>query len=517
VPLLDRPWIAAAALGYLVVVLAIGVWAMRRTRDQRDFFIAGQRLGLWVTALATMSAAFSGFVFLGGPGLAYRIGAASLWIVAPVGFTSGLLCWTVARRLRALAGVAEVLTVPDAVAARFGDGPAGRAAAGLAAAAIVVGTVGYLGAQLLALGTVIEAVAGTRDLLGPWSLPAAMAVGTAVVLFYSAAGGMVAGVYTDLVQGALMMMAALAVFGAALAAGGGPGAILAAIAGSERFGPGFVDPLGTVPAATAFGFFFVFGVGVLGQPQMLHKFYMLRDPSRLRWMPLVLGGSQIVCLLIWLGVGLVVPALVAGGGMAPLARPDDAAPAFLLGFAPDWLAGLVFAGILAAVMSTADSFANLGAAALVRDLPRAFGRPAGDGRDGLGRGRVATVALTVAAAAVAWLYGDLIALLGTFAFGTFAAALAPALAVGLGWRRVTAGAAAASIAAGGALNLGLELAARQTLFPGLATLLPPGVPPSAVALAASFTVLFAVTGWDVLRRGPSAEPPLPAEIRAALD
>ena len=71
-PVLDRPWIVAVASVYLIAVLVIGFWAARRTRTTRDFFIAGQSIGLIVMALATMSAAFSGFVFLGGPGLTYR-------------------------------------------------------------------------------------------------------------------------------------------------------------------------------------------------------------------------------------------------------------------------------------------------------------------------------------------------------------------------------------------------------------------------------------------------------------
>ena len=229
-------------------------------------------------------------------------------------------------------------------------------------------------------------------------------------------------------------------------------------------------------------------------------------------MPLALGGSQILCLLIWLGVGLAVPALVAQGRLPPLANADDAAPRFLLAFAPEALAGLVFAGILAAVMSTADSFVNLGSAALVRDLPRACGRRVGDE---LAWGRVASVALALGAAVVAFLYDDLIALLGTFAFGTFAAALAPALAVGLNWRRVPAAAATASIAAGAGLNVGLELLGRQTLWPSLPKL-PAGVLPSAVALAASFTVLFSVTGWDAWRRR-GTDPPLPDDVRAVME
>jgi Na+/proline symporter len=482
-------------------VVAVGLWALSRTRTARDFYIAGQRLGLVTTAVATMAAAFSGFVFLGGPGLAYRLGVASLWIVAPVGFTSGLLGWVLARRLRDLAGAGEVFTLPDAVAARYGS----RTAAGLAAAAVALGSVGYLGAQLLALGRVIEAVFGTRAVAGEASLLVAMAAGVAVVLLYSAAGGMVAGIYTEVLQGAVMVVAAVAVFAAAVEAGGGFAAMTAAVAASDRFGPAFVDPLGTVPAATALGFFFVFGVGTLGQPHMLHKFFMIRDPERLRWLPLVLGGSQVVCLLIWVGIGAAVPALVAGGRLAPLAVADDATPAFLLAFTPDAVAGLAFAGVLAAVMSTANAFANLGAAALVRDLPRALGRPLGDE---LAAGRWATVGVTLAAALLAYGYDDLIALLGTFAFGTFAAALAPALAVGLHWPQVPAAAATASIAAGAGLNVGLELLARHHPLPG-------GAPPAALALAASFTVLFAVTGWHLLRARAPVSPSAPGAGRRA--
>ncbi len=475
-PILDQPAIALVAGVYFALVLAIGAWAARRTRTARDFFIAGQGIGLLVTGLATTSAAFSGFVFLGGPGLTYRLGIASLFLVVSASFTSGMLCWVVGKRLRLLAEAREVFTVPDAVAARFRS----RGATALAALAVLVGTVAYLGAQLLALGVLIEAIFGTRRLLGPWSLAAAMAAGVVLILAYAVAGGMVAGVYTDLLQGAVMVGAAVAVFAWALHAGGGWTEITRSIASSEAFGARFLDPLGTVPAVSAFGFLFVFSVGTLGQPQMLHKFYMLDDPAKLRWLPLVIAVSQSLCLLIWLGVGLAVPALVAQGRLAPLADPDRAAPALLLGFVPPAVAGLAFAGVLAAIMSTADSFVNLGAAALVRDLPRALGRPLADE---LRWARAAVVGVALAAAVVAYLYGDLIALLGTFAFGTFAAALAPALAVGLNWRRVTAGAASASMATGLALNVGLELWGRAWL--------PAGVLPSALALAASFTVLLA--------------------------
>jgi Na+/proline symporter len=413
---------------------------------------------------------------VGGPGLTYRIGLSSLFINASIGFTAALLGWSLAKRLRLLAEVRDIYTVPDAILCRYRS----RAASGSAAVAVLVGSVGYLGAQLLALGTVLKAALGLES----WGL--AVAIGAAVLLFYSTAGGMVAGIWTDVFQGALMLLTAVAVFFYAMDVGGGFGEVTRSIAGSETFGRQFLEPFGKTPVLMPLGFFFVFGIGVLGQPHMLHKFFMLRDPRSLKWLPLVLGGSQIVCLLIWLGLGLAVPALVAQGRMPPLAKPDDAAPLFLLHFTPELLAGVAVAGILSAIMSTADSFTNLGAAALVRDLPKALGRRV---EKELLWGRIATVGVTLAAAVTAYLYNDLIALLGTFSFGTFGAALAPVLAVGLNWKRVTAKAATASIVTGTTLNLGLEILARSLPKP----LLPAGMLPTAVSLAASFLVLLLAT------------------------
>ena len=386
---------------------------------------------------------------------------------------------------------------PQAIAFRFGS----SAVTGLAALAVALGSVAYLGAQLLALGILLQSVFGMEH------LTSAVLLGLLVLLGYSVLGGMLAGVYTDLVQGGLMVLAAGAIFAQALHVGGGWREITRSIAASEAFGPGFLEPLGGLPAFTAFGFFFVFGVGVLGQPQMLHKFYMIDDPRKLRWMPLVLGASQALCLLVWIGIGLAVPALVARGVMDPLARPDDAAPLFLLGHTPDLLAGLVLAGLLAAIMSTADSFLNIGAAALVRDFPRALGRPL---RRELAWARGVVVLVGVVAALFALAYGDLIALFGTFAFGTLGAALAPVLAIGLCWKRVTSRAAAASIACGLGLTLLLELLDKQTLFPWLpGSPLAEGVLPAAASLAASVVALFVVT-W--LTRPEKLDPEIEAVI-----
>ncbi|MDH3785209.1 MAG: hypothetical protein OEV00_07755, partial [Acidobacteriota bacterium] len=149
------------------------------------------------------------------------------------------------------------------------------------------------------------------------------------------------------------------------------------------------------------------------------------------------------------------------------------------------------AGILAAIMSTADTFLHLAATALVRDLPRSFRRPVSNEMRAV-RWLLPVVGLVAAAFAI-W-FGDLIAILGAFAFGTFAAALMPVMAIGFHWRRVEGRAVSASIATGLSVHLGLELLNRQTVFPGWVPPLAPGVMPAAIAMAASMLVLIVVTG-----------------------
>ncbi|MDQ7006960.1 MAG: hypothetical protein Q9Q40_06985 [Acidobacteriota bacterium] len=480
---------------YLALMLGVGIWSLGRTRDPRDFFLAGQRPGLWTISLATMASAFSGFVFIGGPGLTLRLGTTSLMILAPLGFTAAALCWTCGGRLRAMAEGGGVLSLPQVVERRF----ASRAAGAWAATAVLLGSVAYLAAQVLALGVVAENIFAFDRYFGPWARPAALALGVAVVGFYAAAGGMRAAVATDVIQGLLMLVTAAGVTVFALRATGGVGPALGAIEASARFGKDFLDPLGGHRAQTAFGFFFLFGVGTLGQPHLLHKFFMLRQARDLRWMPLTVGLSQSLCVVVWMAVGLGVAALVAGGAMALPTDPDAAAPAFLAGFTPPWMAGLALAGVLAAVMSSADSLVNLGTAALVWDLPRLVGRRP---RRVLVRGRLVTVGLMVAAGVLAGLVGDLVALVGTFAFGVFAASLAPVMALGLGWRRVGARAACLSMGTGLVLAVGLETAARLGGVDGLARWgLPAGTVPGAVALAASLAVLVVAAAL-----GPGADP-----------
>jgi len=426
-------------LAYFAICAAIAVWATRRTRTADDFFVAGRGVGLVPFAIAAMASTLSGFAFIGGTGLVYSLGMTAIFLILPAGVTNTLGAWVLGKRMHRLGSTRKLLTVPDALAARYRS----PATQGLSAVAILAGVVGYLATNALALGVVIDALFATGLGPGIW-------IGTAVTLAYSVSGGILAGIYTDVFQGLVMAIASTAVFVFALDAGGGLAAITRTI---EAADPTLLGPWGARGAMTALSFFFVFAVGSLGQPQIAHKYYMLCDLARLKWYPVLMTVAMVLSQLLLFSVGATVKALVPRGEMPSLASPDEATPQFLLRFVPVVLSALVFAGVAAAIMSTVNSFLSIGAAALTHDLPRALGR---EPVRQLLIGRIWTVVIAVLAALLAQQAGLLVAFLGILGYGLFASTLVPALAIGLNWTGATREGALASIATGLTLTVGLE-------------------------------------------------------------
>ncbi|MDE0264450.1 MAG: hypothetical protein OXJ37_18750, partial [Bryobacterales bacterium] len=289
-PTADSQLIITCVVVYLTSCAAIGVWAMRRTSSAADFFLAGKSLGPVVVVMATISSVMSGFGFVGGPGLVYESGSSSLWMVFVSAFSLPVVFLLTGKRLRLLAEVRPILTLPEAIAARYG----GMWPALAMSAAIFLGVIGYLGTQILAIGTVLQAVLGI-DLL------VALSIGLGVLAFYSIAGGIVAGVYTDLFQGLLMLGAAIAVLLQCLKVGGGMQAISQTLWAME---PDYFGPWGSRGDMAALSWMLLFGIGASGQPHAVTKLMMLKDIRQLKWSALATGASYLVLAMLWMGIGL---------------------------------------------------------------------------------------------------------------------------------------------------------------------------------------------------------------------
>ncbi|WP_026896120.1 sodium:solute symporter family transporter [Clostridiisalibacter paucivorans] len=429
---------------YMLIVLAIGFWAMKKTKDSSDFFVAGKQLGIVAVAMASFSAAISGYVFVGGPGLEYKLGIGTLWMTFPTSISFTMAWLILGKKMRFLAETRDCMTVADAIYARYKS----KGASFLSAIASLVGLILYLATQISAFAFILSPIFG-------WSFKTSVVIGMAVVLIYSVAGGMLAGVYTDVFQGSIMAVASLFVFGYTLVHGGGMANMTATLA--NKVSPEFVGPYGLVGPGLAIGWFFCLSIGIVGQPQIAHKFYMIKDVKKLKWGPALAGLAGMLGGLLWLGVGLAVRYKVEIGELAALENSDYAISIFLNTYSPKILAGIIYAGIISAVMSTADSFINLASASIVRDIPKIFDKHISSKKE-LQYGRIAVVFLSILTVIVSFIFGTKgIAILGAFGWGTFAAALAPALGIGLNWKRGTKEGAFWSILIGLLLNVGLEV------------------------------------------------------------
>jgi Na+/proline symporter len=195
-------------------------------------------------------------------------------------------------------------------------------------------------------------------------------------------------------------------------------------------------------------------------------------------------GALMLTLLLFVGVGVAIKARVAAGDLAPLTSADEATPTFLLQYTPVVLAALVFSGVAAAIMSTVNSFLNLAAAAITRDLSSGTVSD----RDQLRRGRWATVVVALLAVWLALEGGRLIALLGVVGWGLFAATLVPSLAFGLAWKGATRAGAIASMLTGLLVTVVLEVMVWRDR-----AALPAGVSAAGIALLLAMLVFLGVS------------------------
>jgi SSS family transporter len=432
---MSDPLIVVMMVLTLGITIGIGIHAYWEARTQQQYFAYGQQLRWFVLGLATFSTVMSGFGFVGGPGLVYNIGTTSLWMTfaAALGIPFSFLL--VGRKLHALAGP-DVLTIPDAVHKRFRS----QAARGTIAIAILLGILAYLGSQILAATIVLVQVFGASFL-------SSFSIALAVITIYPLIGGIVAGIRTEVFQGAIMVVASLLVFYFALASGGGMANITADVAQANQ---ALVGPWGAAPPMMALGYLFVFSIGNVGMPHSTSRFLMIKDTTQLRYGVLIATSAYMVGSLLWMTVGFAVRARVAAGDLAALGAPDEAAPLFLATYTPSWLAGIAFAGLMSAILSTGSIFLNVGSATLTRDIPLALNRPL---KHPILWARTWTAVLALVSGGLALWSRELVALLGAIGYGLHAAALVPTLVLGLHWPRATAAGVVAStlVAIGGSI------------------------------------------------------------------
>jgi len=436
----DTVVIALTFGAYFTLVLVIGWYAFRRTRNLMDFILGGRRLGSGTAALSAGASDMSGWLLLGLPGLAYATGLQSLWLAGGLLLGTWLNWRLVAKRLRTFSeAYGNALTLPEFLANRFGD--EGGWLRGISASFILLFFLIYTSSGLVAGGKLFESVFGLPYL---W----AVAAGASAILLYTAVGGFLAVSWTDVLQGLLMAAALVAVPVMAFGSAGGLGPGLARI---EALDPNLFE-LFTKADGTALGLVGIlslaaWGLGYFGQPHILARFQAIGSVADV-------GRARRIAVS-WATVTLTGAVLAGLTGVLVLDTPlaaDDREKVFIelvnLLFHPV-VAGICLAAILAAIMSTADSQLLVSSSAFTEDLYRTLFRRDANPRKLVAVGRGSVVILAGLAFFMALDPETMILDLVGYAWAGFGAAFGPVVILSLYWPRMTRRGALAGIVTGG--------------------------------------------------------------------
>ncbi|MDW6019616.1 sodium/proline symporter PutP [Vibrio plantisponsor] len=424
---------------YLILMLAIGVYAYQRTKSSSDYFLGGRSLGPWPAALSAGASDMSGWLLLGLPGYAYAAGFEAFWLAG------GLLVGTwanwllVAKRLRTYSVTTDALTLPEFLSRRFND--KSKLIQTISAFFILLFFLFYTSSGLVAGGKLFETVFGIDYTI-------AVVIGTICVVSYTLFGGFLAVSWTDLVQGLLMAAALLIVPFAAIDGGFGKlDAELTAINPELLTLWNGID--GKPLSAIAIISLVAWGLGYFGQPHILARFKASRSNKDLttarRIAVLWTGLSMFGALLVGF-VGLVY---VTNHGTLQL---EDGEKIFMLlvnALFHPVIAGILLAAILAAIMSTADSQLLVSSSALAEDFYKQVFKTDASSEEIVRVGRLAVIILSVIALILAMTPDSSVLGLVSYAWAGFGAAFGPALVLSLYWSRMNRNGALAGIIVGG--------------------------------------------------------------------
>jgi sodium/proline symporter len=411
---------------YLSVLVAIGFATYRFSHNLEDFILAGRRLGPWVVAISAVASDMSGWLLLGLPGEAFRQGLCLVWVM--IGCMAGTFFnWTVlAKRLRRYSEILGALTLPDFLQERF----RGEAAITLrlaSLAVIVVFYTLYIAAQFKAAGKTISSTF-------PLDYHEAVLLGAAVIIFYTMMGGFFAVAWTDLFQGLLMVLIAVALPLIGIIKIGGVHELTQALAEVK---PEMLSVGGGMSGWALWGTLILgglaWGLGYPGQPHIVVRFMAIEKTEELRRSTLI----SVIWVVLAL-YGCMMVGLVAVKALGPhVDDPETVLPLLAARFLPGWLAGVAIAAVAAAIMSTVDSQVLVLTSAMVEDFYRKILHSKASDRLCLVLSRLITLGIGTAAVCFAWNQSGGVFKFVQYAWGGLAAGFGPALIMTLRWKRTT--------------------------------------------------------------------------------
>jgi sodium/proline symporter len=427
---------------YLAAMLAIGYFAFKRTNDIDDYMLAGRGLKPGVAALSAGASDMSGWLLMGLPGAIYLNGLIEAWIA--IGLTIGAwLNWKfVAPRLRSYTAVAQnAITIPSFFEKRLKDNSHFLRIA--ASVIILAFFTFYVSSGMVAAGKFFESSFG-------WNYFTGLFVVAGVTLLYTLFGGFLGATLTDVAQGLLMFAALIAVPIVAIFQMGNIGDLGSKIKDVNPEALNLFSSFNTTNgflAAVAIFSTAAWGLGYFGQPHIIVRFMALRSPSEAKTARRIGIGWMVLTAIGAIVTALVGMAYFAGSPEKEITDPETVFLLLSQIFFHPFVAGLVLAAVLAAIMSTMSSQLIVCSSALVEDLYNIAGKKLSPQREVM-LGRSGVLVVAIVAAALALNRESSILDLVSFAWAGFGAAFGPIVLLSLYWRKLTSTGALAGMLTG---------------------------------------------------------------------
>ncbi len=449
---------------YMAIVIGIGIFfAKRANQSSEDYFLGGRSLGPWVAAMSAEASDMSGWLLMGLPGVAYWFGLAdAAWTAIGLAVGTYINWLVVSKRLRRYSEKAgNSITLPEFFSNRFREEK--KVLMTISAVFILVFFTVYASSCLVTCGKLFSTLFGAPYV-------AMMILGALFVLVYTIVGGFLAESASDFMQAIVMVVALVTVVLVGTAAAGGFSAVITNAKGI----PGFFEFFGIASpsldagglqlvvndapvfgTAGSYGFITIvstlaWGLGYFGMPQVLLRFMAIRKESELT--------SSRRIAIVWVVISLSVAVFIGivGRALYPTALSTAAAAenVFILlstNLLPPLLAGLIMSGILAATISSSDSYLLIAASSLAKNIYQGILKKDADDKEVMRVSRITLLVITFLAILIALDEKSVIFTIVSFAWAGFGATFGPLMLFSLFWKRTNHAGAIAGMLGGGCM------------------------------------------------------------------
>ena len=456
--------ILIAMVIYMTAVIVIGlIFAKKANVSSENYYLGGRSLGPWVTAMSAEASDMSGWLLMGLPGVAYWCGLAdAAWTAIGLAIGTYLNWLIVSKRLRRYSIRANnSITLPEFFSNRFRENK--KVIMSLAAIFILVFFTVYASSCFVTCGKLFSTLFGLPYV-------SMMLLGAVFVLIYTILGGFLAESASDFMQGVVMIIALAVIVSIATAQAGGIGQVIA----NAKEIPGFLEFFGLATptldeagqqivsnGAPVFGekapygilsvcSMLAWGLGYFGMPQVLLRFMAIRKEEELK-------RSRRIAM-IWVVISLAVAVFIGitGRQLFPVEHLSaSSAENIFITLAtsslPAILAGFVMAGILAATISSSDSYLLIAASAVAKNIYQGVCKKDASDKQVMLVSRITLLVIAIIAAVIALDENSVIFKVVSFAWAGFGATFGPLMLFSLFWKRTTRGGAIAGMVGGAAM------------------------------------------------------------------